>query len=117
MSSSKVLGARGERLAAEFLSRRGFEIVERNFRYSRGEIDLIAQKGNLTVFCEVKTRKSTAYGAGEDAVDARKQAQIRKVADGYISKRGLENAEFRFDVIVIEVRGKSTRIRTIENAF
>ncbi len=117
MSLNKVLGARGERLAAEFLNRRGFEIVERNFRYGRGEIDVIARKGNLIVFCEVKTRKSSAFGAGEDAVDVRKQAQIRKVAEGYISKPGLEEAEFRFDVIVIEVRGKSTRIRSIENAF
>ncbi|MCL4539780.1 MAG: YraN family protein [Bacteroidetes bacterium] len=117
MSSNKVLGAKGERLAAEFLSRRGFEIVERNFRYNRGEIDLIARRGNLIVFCEVKTRKSSTYGSGEDSVDARKQAQIRKVAEGYISARNLEENEFRFDVLVVDVRDKSTRIRAIENAF
>ncbi len=117
MSSNKTLGAKGERLAAEFLGRRGYEVIERNFRYHRGEIDLIAKAGNLIVFCEVKTRKSSAYGSGEDAVDSRKQAQIRRVAEGYIAERNLESCDFRFDVLVVEVRGKSTKIRDIEDAF
>ena len=117
MPSRKVLGAKGERMAAEFLRRRGFEIIERNFRFNRGEIDLIARKGKLIVFCEVKTRRSSTFGSGEEAVDERKQDQIRKVAEGYIAERDIEGSDFRFDVLVIEMHGKSTRIRSIENAF
>ena len=114
---SKALGNRGERLAAEFLQRTGYEIIERNFRHARAEIDLIARKENLIVFCEVKTRKSNAYGTGEEAVDPRKQAQIRKAAEGYISGKELDNCEFRFDVIVVEIGSGSTSIRVIEDAF
>lgn len=114
---SKVLGDRGERLAADFMSRHGYEIVERNFRYNRAEIDLIVKKGDMIVFCEVKTRKSNSYGTGEEAVDGRKQEQIRKAAEGYVTTRGIENFEFRFDVIVVDVRDRTTSIRHIENAF
>lgn len=114
---SKTLGDKGELLAADFMRRHGYEIVERNFRYDRAEIDLVARKGELIVFCEVKTRKSNAYGTGEEAVDSRKQAQIRKAADGYVSTRGVENSEFRFDVIVVDIRENTTSIRHIEEAF
>jgi len=116
-TSNKLIGSRGESLAASFLERRGFEILEKNFRYGHGEIDLIARKENLVVFCEVKTRRSRAYGAGEEAVDLRKQSQIRLVAEGYISKRNLALSEFRFDVIVVEIKGNTTTIRLIEDAF
>ncbi len=108
---------KGEKIAAEFLSHNGLEIVERNFRYDRGEIDIIARKEKLIIFCEVKTRTSSTFGKGEDAVDLKKQQQIRKVAEGYISERGLEELDFRFDVVVVEISRNETRIRVIENAF
>ncbi len=104
-------------MAAEFLLRNGYEIIERNFRYDRAEIDLIVRNEDTIVFCEVKTRKSNVFGAGEDAVDPKKRDQIRKAAEGFIAGRGLENYEFRFDVIVVDVSEHSTRIRIIENAF
>ncbi len=113
----KNLGDRGETLATEFLRRSGYEIVERNYRHKRAEIDIVAGMGTLLVFCEVKTRKSRRYGSGEEAVDARKQAQIRKAAEGFISERKLEDREFRFDVIVVEVASSSTIIRHIKEAF
>lgn len=113
----KALGAKGERLAADFLSRQGYEIIAKNFRYERGEIDIIAKKGELISFCEVKTRTSSAYGSGEDAVNSRKQKQIRKVAEGFISERAFAGYDFRFDVVVVEVRRNETKIRMIENAF
>jgi putative endonuclease len=113
----KALGAKGEQLAADFLRRRGYEVIARNFRYDRGEIDIIAKKGELISFCEVKTRTSNAYGSGEDAVNSRKQEQIRKVAQGYILEQALEGYEFRFDVVVVEMKRNETKIRIIENAF
>lgn len=114
---NRALGAKGEQLAADFLHRRGFEIIERNFRYDRGEIDLIAKKGSLITFCEVKTRTTSAYGGGENAVDLRKQQQIRKVAEGYIAGQDFEDYDFRFDVLVVEIKRNSTKIRVIQNAF
>lgn len=114
---NKIRGARGEQLAADFLRRHGYEIIARNFRYDRGEIDIIAKKENLISFCEVKTRTSDAYGTGESAVDSRKQKQIRKVAEGFIAERELDECDFRFDVVVVEIRRNETKIRIIENAF
>lgn len=115
--SNKIIGSRGEQLAAKFLTINGFEIIERNFRHGHGEIDLIAKKGKLIVFCEVKTRRTETYGPGELAVDHRKQKKIRMVAEAYVSSRDLEDYEFRFDVVVVEPRGKTSRIRVIEDAF
>lgn len=117
MRSGKTLGDRGERIAADFLSRRGYDIVERKFRYARAEIDLIARKDNLIVFCEVKTRRSNAFGTGEEAVDVKKQSRIKKAAEGYISVKRLESYEFRFDVVVVDIRSGSTSVRLIEDAF
>ncbi len=114
---NKIVGKKGEQLAASFLSRNGFEILERNFRYGHGEIDLIVRKEKLIVFCEVKARRTETYGPGESAVDERKQTRIRKVAEAYVEARELEGYEFRFDVIVVELKGKTSRIRVIENAF
>ena len=114
---NKALGAKGEQLAVSFLRKQGYEIIVRNFRYDRGEIDIIARKGKLISFCEVKTRTSEAYGPGENAVDSRKQNQIRKVAEGYISERELDGYDFRFDVVVVEIRRNETKIRVVENAF
>jgi putative endonuclease len=115
--SNKKLGTKGEQLAANFLKGHGFEIIERNFRFDRGEIDIIARKEKLISFCEVKTRTSDAYGRGEEAVDPRKRKQIRKVAEGYIMEHGLDDYDFRFDVVVVEVKRGSTKIRIIEDAF
>jgi len=115
--STKTLGTKGEKIAADFLCHHGLEIVERNFRYGHGEIDIIAKKGNLIIFCEVKTRTGSAYGKGEDAVNEKKQKQIRRVAEGYISGRELDGYDFRFDVVVVEIKRNQTKIRIIENAF
>jgi putative endonuclease len=119
----KELGSKGEQLAADFLIKQGYEIVARNFRYDRGEIDIVAKKGGLLSFCEVKTRKTNKFGAGEDAVNLRKQTQLRKVAEGFIAEQAAvresfaEEYEFRFDVVVVEISQKQSRIRFIENAF
>lgn len=114
---SKILGNKGEHLAAEFMTRGGYEVIAKNFRFNRAEIDLVARKENLVVFCEVKTRKSNTFGTGEEAVDTRKQDQIRKAAEGFVSERKMDNCEFRFDIIVVDIREKTTMIRAIEDAF
>lgn len=104
-------------MAAEFLQRQGYEIVSRNFRFGHGELDIIVKKGRLISFCEVKTRRTDTFGSGEDAVNLKKQAQIRRVAESFIASREFEGYEYRFDVIVVEIGRNQTRIRLIENAF
>jgi putative endonuclease len=94
------LGRRGEQAAAEFLALRGYTIVARNVKIGRTELDLIARKGRVVVFCEVKTRRGplSAFGAPEEAVDARKQMRILRAAEAYLGRRRFAR-DVRFDVI------------------
>jgi putative endonuclease len=102
------LGVLGEQLAAEHLQRLGYRIVGRNYRTRWGELDLIAYDGRLLAFVEVKTRRvSGAAGTPFDAVDRRKQAQVRRIAAGWlteVSDRPRAD-DLRFDVIGVTVDG------------
>ena len=95
------LGDAGEEAAARFLVAQGFTIVARNHRTRRGEVDLIAEKGELLVFAEVRTRATEAFGTPEQTVDARKQARVVAAARDFLARwRGPERA-IRFDVIAV----------------
>lgn len=113
---NKLLGRSGEDRASQFLAQQGFRILERNFRVSAGEIDLIALDRDTIVFVEVKTRTSDAYGAPELAVDPRKQARMTKAALAYLAGRKLHQLPCRFDVVAI-TRTPEERIELIRNAF
>lgn len=110
-------GKAGEDLAAKFLEQKGFKIIERNYRFERGEIDLIAEEGDELVFVEVKARRSTIFGAPEDAVTEEKQEQVHTVADGYLFEHDIDNRPCRFDVIAIEFRNGKVDIRHLRDAF
>lgn len=110
-------GSKGEDLAAEFLTKNGYLILARNYRFERGEIDLIAQEGEELVFVEVKARRSASYGPPEDAITPAKERQIRTVAEGYLYEQNIDSQPCRFDVIAIRfVEGKA-EIHHIKNAF
>lgn len=112
--NKRSLGTAWEEQAAEFLKREGCEILERNFRGKRGEIDLIARDGRYLVFVEVKYRKTAGSGLPEEAVNYRKQQTISRVALEYLLKQRLpETMPCRFDVVAI----CGNRIRHIRNAF
>jgi len=115
--NKRVEGARGEDLAAAYLERIGYRIIERNYRFDRGEIDLIAQDGDELVFIEVKARRSGAFGLPQDAVTPRKEEQIKKVAEGYLFEHQIENQACRFDVVAIAYEQEGTDIEVIRNAF
>lgn len=108
-------GQKGEDLAAQFLEEKGYQIVERNFRYKRAEIDMIARKGNLLVFVEVKARSSTTFGYPEDFVDEKKAALIITAADYYINAINWEGL-IRFDIVSIMLKSQMS-IRHFEDAF
>ncbi|MBR0470367.1 MAG: YraN family protein [Clostridia bacterium] len=117
--TTNIIGSCGEDIAAEYLEDKDYEILERNYSFKFGEIDIIAEKDGCTVFVEVKTRKSRRYGSPAEYVDFRKQRRIKRVAACY---RDIVNDDVRFDVIEIlynEHNGdfKITDINHIENAF
>src|SRR5215510_8705606 len=83
MASTRATGTHGEQIAMSFLRKQGLEILEMNYQYGHGEIDIIAREGEILVFCEVKTRYSDEFGPPECAITDRKQAQVRKTAEAY----------------------------------
>lgn len=112
--NSKAKGKAGENQASRFLESIGFEVLERNFRYDRGEIDLIALWQNeLLVFVEVKMRSRSDFGEPEDFVTENQKTKIRDAADHYIHAINWEK-DIRFDVISINEEG---RLKHIEDAF
>ena len=117
---SRLLGRWGEALAAEYLRKKGFRILEAGWRCRFGEIDLIAADRKYLCFVEVKLRKSAAFGGAGEFVDRRKQEKLRATAELYLSQSPTE-LQPRFDVIEIYApRGMDTLkpdIRQIPNAF
>lgn len=109
------VGRAGEAIAARYLERRGWRIVDRNVRYREGEIDLVATRGGVLAFVEVKTRRSSAYGTPAEAVTARKRARIRRLAARYLAERRPAARAVRFDVVT--VTGASLRVAHLEDAF
>ncbi len=109
----KILGRRGEKLVEAFIKKQGMKLVKRNYRTPFGEADLIAEDGDETVFIEVKTRSSEAYGAPKEAVGNAKQERYKKIALFYGSK-GKQEPNARFDVAEVFSDG---RIEYLKNAF
>jgi putative endonuclease len=94
-------GAHGEDKATEHLQSAGYEILARNYRHDRAEIDIVARDGETVVFVEVKARRSKEFGRPEEAVGDAKRGQIRKAAQGFLLEHNLEDAPCRFDVLAI----------------
>ncbi len=115
---ARWLGAEGEARAARLLESRGWVILARNARADRVEIDLVAQRRDTLAFVEVKTRRSRAHGAPEEAVDARKRRRLVRGAAAWLRARGPTARRVRFDVIVCELdRAGTWRLRHLEEAF
>jgi putative endonuclease len=97
------LGRNGEDIAVRYLERRRWTVLERGFRMLRGEIDIIARDKGTLVFVEVKTRRGLGFGPPAAAVTPSKQSRIRRIAQAYLSRKGLAGVVCRFDVIAIIV--------------
>jgi putative endonuclease len=109
-------GKEGENLAARFLVEKGFEIIERNYRHKRSEIDLIVKKDNWLIFVEVKLRSSDAYGYPEDFVDYKKAKNIIDGAEQYTYENDWQG-NVRYDIVSIRLLKDKTEIIQIEDAF
>lgn len=121
--STKTTGDRGEALAADFLEGLGYRILERNYRFQRAEVDLVAfapwpdDDGGDLVFVEVKTRTGEAFGTGEAAVTPAKQLNLRRAAEAFLYERKLDGAPARFDVVVVNLGHGAPEIAHHPHAF
>lgn len=117
-NARQKLGSLGERLAATRLQERGYRVIERNFRCRAGEIDLVAAEGADLVFVEVKTRRGSAYGLPEEAVNARKARKLQEVACTYLELHDLPDCSWRIDVVAVQFSrtGRLEEIRIYQHA-
>ena len=116
--SRQELGRIGESLAADHLEGLGYTIIARNHRTPRGELDLVGREGDCWVFIEVKTRRSTRCGVGAEAVTPAKQARLVRLAQGFLSQRGLGDVPYRFDVVDVHLPWNAPpAIRHLRGAF
>jgi len=120
VNNKKFLGSKGENAVKKYLKDKGYKILESNFRTRYGEIDIIAVKDGILTFVEVKTRTTCSFGTPAEAVESRKQRQIRRMAAAYLAvKKGTAFRELRFDVAAVKATmdGTIKEIVIYEGAF
>lgn len=113
-------GMQGEDIACKFIESHGGRIIERNFRFKGGEIDVIYKDGDYIVFGEIKYRSSSTFGMAEEAVGYRKQRTISRGCDFYLTKNNLDQfTPVRFDVIALNADKEqgSVKVHYVKNAF
>ncbi|MEN8191595.1 MAG: YraN family protein [Bacteroidota bacterium] len=119
MSTTKQhTGNKGEDYACDLLLEKNFKILARNYRYGHGEIDIVAEDGDVLVFVEVKTRKNLEFGPPISAITRNKQRQVRKIAEAYLIEHNISDRDCRIDVVGVLLKGnEQAEIDHIENAF
>lgn len=116
MAEHNKLGKKGENAAVSFLLKNGYDILERNYRFRKAEIDIIAKKGDILIAIEVKTRSTSDFGNPQDFVKPKKIKLMLAAFDNYIVQNNLD-VEARLDIIAIVKNKLGTRIEHLENAF
>jgi putative endonuclease len=111
------IGQSGEQAAVVFLKNKGFQIIQTNYRVAGAEVDIIARTGRILCFIEVKTRKSSDYGAPEAFVHLAKQRKIIRAAKFFSTRKPYREFLVRFDVVSIIHNGNSMAFDHLENAF
>ena len=111
------LGEKGEAIAARHLKKKGYRIIEKNYRTKLGEIDIIAKDKDTLVFVEVKSRRSWQFGNPKAAVTPQKQRKISMVALHYLKTTHRSNVSARFDVAAVTITRDKPQIEIIKNAF
>ncbi len=116
MAQHNELGTKGEQLAVDFLLKNGYDILERNYRFNKAEVDIIAKQKDILAIIEVKTRSSIDFGNPQDFVKPKQIQRLVKAVDEYVIINQLD-VEVRFDIIAIIKEGKGFKIEHLENAF
>lgn len=112
------VGILGEQLARDFLKKRGYRILESNYRCPEGEIDIVARQEDCLVFVEVRTKKSLEFGTPEESITPAKMSRLRETASRYRQAHDNLPSSWRIDVVAVEIdrKGKPLRLEQIENA-
>jgi putative endonuclease len=111
------LGLAGEDAALRRYLDHGYRLVARNWRCRLGELDLVLERDGDLVICEVKTRRGARFGAGWEAVTARKRAKLRALAEVFLGASGARPRSVRFDVASVTAEGSSAQVEVFEDAF
>ncbi|MFQ5455614.1 MAG: YraN family protein [Nitrospirota bacterium] len=116
--TSREFGNRSEDIASDFLKKLGYIIIERNYKTSLGEIDIVAYDKDTLVFIEVKSRRGKRFGVPQASVDKRKQRKIIRVALNYLANKKINDKSCRFDIVAIQQEsGSNKELKLIRNAF
>ena len=121
--NKRTFGGEGEKLAADFLIKSGYRLLDLNYRYGRmGELDIVAAEGEFICFVEVKTRTGDSFGRPCEAVGWRKQETLRRLAWAYLKHKGMTDRNARFDIVEVTGDRKdekfiNIKINLIRNAF
>ena len=116
MAKHNLLGQKGEQIAVDFLVKKGYDIVERNYRFEKAEVDIIAKQHDILAIIEVKTRSSTDFGNPQDFVKPSQIKRLVKAVNEYVNENDL-NVDVRFDIIAIVKDGQQFKLEHLENAF
>jgi putative endonuclease len=117
MDTRTSFGRFGEELAVEYLEKQGMTVLDRNYRCSSGEIDIVAAQGPLLVFCEVKSRHTARWGEPSEAVGWRKQQRLHRLAATWLADRRPRFGELRFDVVSVVMHEGAPQVTHIPDAF
>lgn len=116
MANHNELGEKGEDLAVDFLTKQGYEILERNYTFQKAEVDIIAKKEAVLAVVEVKTRSTNVFGNPQDFLKPKQIQRIVKAVDHYVTSNQMD-VEVRFDIIAIIKNGTQFDIEHLENAY
>ena len=120
-TKAQALGALGERIAARWMARDGWQVVDRRWRSGRRDLDLVAIRENVVAFVEVKTRRSTWSGGPVEAVNWRKQRELTRSAQAWLDQRGVlvapSDAVYRFDIVGVVASRERVGVRHVVGAF
>lgn len=116
MANHNELGKKGEQRAVDFLVENGYDIIERNYRFNKAEVDIIARKKDVLAIIEVKTRSTSDFGNPQDFVKPKQIKNLVKAVDEYVTANNLD-VEVRFDIIAIVKAKRGFKIEHFKAAF
>jgi putative endonuclease len=117
LATAAKIGAYGERVAAAFVRRHGYKVLTRNYKTTRGEIDLVCRHGDVLVFVEVKTRADADFVRPAEAIDARKEEALRQAARRYLELLEQKDINHRFDAVEIQLNAGKIPVCTLLPSF
>lgn len=116
--STTETGREGEEIAVQYLEQKNWTVIDRNYRFMKAEVDIVAYDGKQIIVVEVKTRRGTGFGEPEESVTEQKKKQLYKATQAWLYERKMEGAPVRFDVIaVILKKNEEPVVRHHEGAF